>query len=331
MLFHGVYFLYGRLNKVLYSNLGRTGLEVSRICFGTLTIGPLQRNYTVSQGTAILQRAVENGINFFDSAESYATYPYLKKLIQVTDKQLIIASKSYAYTYKGMMESIEKARKEINRDYIDIFLMHEQESILTLKGHSQAWEALIQAREKGLVRGIGISTHHVKCVSAAQELEGIDVIHPIVNYKGLGIVDSTISDMLQEINKAKEKGIGIYGMKPLGGGNLSGNYLKALQYAFSIKELDSIALGMQSPLEIDANCMILEESPIPESLHNQLLENGKILHIEPWCIGCGKCVEKCSQGALQINDFKEIIVEPEKCILCGYCSTVCQDFCIKVF
>ncbi len=230
-----------------------------------------------------------------------------------------------------MMKSIEKARKGINRDYVDIFLMHEQESIMTLKGHYQAWKALVDAKEKGLVRAIGISTHHVQGVSAARVLEGIDIIHPIVNYKGLGIVDSTIDHMLQEIEKAYDNGIGIYGMKPLGGGNLSHNYLKALKFAFSIKAIDSIALGMQSPIEIDANCRILEQNLITEELHNQLLENDKRLHIESWCSGCGKCVKKCSQKALNINDFKEVSIETEKCILCGYCSTVCEDFCIKVF
>lgn len=316
---------------MLYSTLGKTGIQVSRICFGTLTIGPLQRNFTVDQGITVLQRALEKGINFFDSAEIYDTYPYLRKLLKLTNAPLIIASKSYAYTYKSMMESIEKARREINRDYIDIFLMHEQESILTLKGHYQAWEALLTARDKGLVRAIGISTHHVQATSAAIMLEGIDVIHPIVNYKGLGIVDGSMPHMLKEIKRANEMGIGIYGMKPLGGGNLANNYLQALQYAFSIKDVDSIALGMQSQLEIDANCMILEQNPIPESIHKQLLENDKSLHIEKWCNGCGKCVMKCSQKALRINNFNEVSVEKEKCILCGYCSTVCLDFCIKVF
>lgn len=316
---------------MLYTTLGKTGFEVSRICFGTLTIGPMQKNYSVAQGVEILKKAAEKGINFFDSAEIYETYPYLNKLLKEIKTPVIIASKSYAYTFKGMMASIEKARREIGRDYIDIFLMHEQESPLTIKGHYPAWEALLTARGMGIVKAIGVSTHHVQGVSAAKELAGIDVIHPIINYRGLGIVDGTAEDMLQEIKNAKAQGIGIYAMKALGGGNLSGNYLEALQYVFAIKELDSVALGMQNPLEINANCMVLNRIQIPEKLHVKLLKHDKRLHIEPWCKGCAKCAERCSQGALALNVLGELKVKHEKCILCGYCSAVCTDFCIKVF
>ena len=316
---------------MLYTNLGKTGLKVSKICFGTLTIGPLQKNYSIAKGTKILKEAVEAGINFFDSAQLYETYPYLNRLLKEIKTSVIIASKSYADTFKGMMDSIEKARKEIDRDYIDIFLMHEQESFLTIKGHYPAWEALLAAKQKGIVKAIGVSTHHVQGVSAARKLEDIDVIHPIINYKGIGIVDGTAEDMLREIKKAKTQNIGIYAMKALGGGNLSSNYLEALQYVFSIKELDSVALGMQESLEIQANCMILNKTEIPQELHVKLIKYDKKLRIESWCSGCGKCIKKCSQGALSLNRFNKLIVQHEKCILCGYCSTVCLDFCIKVF
>lgn len=316
---------------MLYTTLGKTGIKVSKICFGTLTIGPLQKNYTIAQGTEILKKAVEKGINFFDSAETYGTYSYLNRLLKEISTPVIIASKSYAYTFKGMMASIEKARREINRDYIDIFLMHEQESLLTIKGHYSAWEALLTAKEKGIVKAIGVSTHYVQGVSAAKKLDGIDIIHPIVNYKGLGIVDGTVENMLHEIKSAKVQGIGIYAMKALGGGNLAGNYLEALQYVFTINEIDSVALGMQDPLEIHANCMILNRTQIPEDMHIKLFKNDKRLRVEPWCNGCAKCVEKCSQGALALNDLGELKVEHKKCILCGYCSAVCTDFCIKVF
>jgi len=316
---------------VLYTTLGKTEFEVSRICFGTLTIGPLQKNYSIAQGVEVLKQASENGINFFDTAELYETYPYLNGLLKAVKKPVIIASKSYAYTFEGMMDSIEKARREIDRDYIDIFLMHEQESALTIKGHYPAWEALLTAKEKGIVKAVGVSTHHVQGVSAAKELAGIDVIHPIINYKGLGIVDGTVEDMLQEIKSARVQGIGMYGMKALGGGNLSGDYLKALQYVFAIKELDAVALGMQDISEIQANCMILKGTQLPEELHMKLLEQDKRLRIESWCSNCGECIKKCSQGALSFNELQELKVQHEKCILCGYCSTVCSDFCIKVF
>ena len=316
---------------MLYTTLGKTGIEVSKICFGTLTIGPLQKNFSITQGVELFKTAVEMGINFFDTAELYKTYPYLNGLLKEIKTPVVIASKSYADTFEGMMASIEKARKEIDRDYIDIFLMHEQESALTIKGHYPAWEALLTAKEKGIVKAIGVSTHHVQGVAAAKELVGVDIIHPIINYKGLGIVDGTVEDMLQEIKSAKAQGIGLYAMKALGGGNLSGSYFEALEYIFAIQELDSVALGMQDHLEIHANCMILNETKISEEMHIKLLQYEKKLHIASWCNGCAKCIKKCSQDALSINDLKKVKVQYEKCILCGYCSAVCPGFCIKIY
>ena len=86
-----------------------------------------------------------------------------------------------------MRTSVEKALKELGRDYIDIFMLHEQESILTIKGHWEAIEYLIEAKEKGIVRAIGISTHHVEGVMGAASVPEIDVIHPLVNIAGIGI------------------------------------------------------------------------------------------------------------------------------------------------
>jgi Predicted oxidoreductases (related to aryl-alcohol dehydrogenases) len=86
--------------------LGKSGILVSRLCFGALTVGPLQVNLALSQGAAVIRHALEAGVNFFDTAELYDTYPYIKVSNSGLDNQVVIATKSYAYTGEGMEESI---------------------------------------------------------------------------------------------------------------------------------------------------------------------------------------------------------------------------------
>ena len=59
--------------------LGNTGIRVSPICFGSLTIGPLQRNLPLKEGYQVLRRAIDLGVNFIDTADLYQTYPYIRK------------------------------------------------------------------------------------------------------------------------------------------------------------------------------------------------------------------------------------------------------------
>ena len=170
-----------------YEYLGNTGIHVSKLCFGSLTLGPLQANLAIDEGVQIIEKAVNLGVNFIDTAELYQTYSYIKKAQEKLNKNLIVATKSYSHTKKMMAASLEKARRELNRDVIDIFLLHEQESILTVKGHYEALEYLLEAKTKGKIRAVGLSTHTIKGVEAALEFSEIEIIHPIVNYRGLEI------------------------------------------------------------------------------------------------------------------------------------------------
>lgn len=314
---------------MIYTTLGETNLEVSKICFGSLTISPRQANLSISKGAEVIKTALDLGINFIDTAELYDNYAYIKEGIKGHKDEVIIATKSYAYNKDLMSKSLEKARREMDRDRIDIFLLHEQESHLTIKGHFEALEYLLNAKAKGIVGAVGISTHAIAAVEAAAEIKEIDVIHPMLNYQGLGIIDGNIDQMISAVQKAKEAGKGIYIMKAIGGGNLIGNVQEALGWAIDQKFIDSVAIGMKSPEEVRINVSwMLGENPNPRDLEMVSKEPRKLL-INEWCIGCGKCVEVCSQNALTIVDGKAI-VNQESCVLCGYCSAACKDFYIKI-
>lgn len=312
-----------------YRLLGRTNINVSRLCFGALTVGPLQANLPVEQGAAVIRRALEAGVNFIDTAEFYQTYHYIREAIRGRSSKVIITSKSYAYTYEDMEKSVQQALQALERDYIDIFLLHEQESILTIRGHWQAVEYLLEAKRLGLIRAIGISTHTVDAVRAAAEIPEFDIIHPLINIDGVGIQGGTVEDMLAAIRQAYAAGKGIYGMKALGGGNLISKAQEAFSYILGLKELSSVAVGMQSIAEVDYNLHIFNNEFIAPELESLVRKQNRKLHIEEWCRGCGACVERCGAGALNIVN-ERAVVDTSLCRLCGYCGAVCPEFCIKV-
>ena len=302
----------------------------SRLCFGTLSISPCQGNFTVDKGSELLKLAYETGVNFFDTAELYENYPYLKELIK-SYPDAVITTKTYAYSQTMAHKSIEKALKELDRDYIDIFLLHEQESAQTIKGHWEAYEEMLRYKSKGYIRALGISTHTVSGVKGATQTEEIEIIHPLYNYMGWGIKDGSAADMLNAIKDAHTAGKELYGMKALAGGHLVKDNIKALKHVFSIPEFTAVAVGIQSSEELMCNLALARgNEPSPEIIAT-CLQRPRFLSIEDWCGGCGKCVEICPQDALHISlADQKVRVQRDKCILCGYCSSACPEFCLKV-
>jgi predicted aldo/keto reductase-like oxidoreductase len=309
--------------------LGRSGILVSPLCFGTLTLGPLQAGLPLKAGARLIRYALERGINFFDTADLYGTYPYLKEGLRGWGGETVIAGKSYDYTAEGMEKSLSRALRETGREHLDLFLLHEQESALTLKGHGEALEYLLRARERGLIRAVGISTHHVAAVRAACRLPELDVIHPLLNFQGIGIRDGSREDMVKALEEAAALGLGIYAMKPLGGGHLLSQAREAFRYILGLPFLASTAVGMQDEREIDVNCCYFSGGLPPRELTESLARRERRLIIHDWCQGCGQCLAACRRQALSLAGGKAR-VDGSACLLCGYCGGSCPQFCLKI-
>lgn len=310
--------------------MGGTGISVSRLCFGALTIGPLQANLSVEKGASVIAKAIEGGVNFIDTAELYGTSRAIAKAIRQTGAgDVVIATKSYAYSAQTAEDSVRKALNELERDYIDVYLLHEQESMHTLKGHWEALERLLRFKEQGIIRAVGLSTHHIAAVKAANRIPEIEVLHPLLNVQGLGIQDGTAEAMVQQLTISKAMNKGIYGMKPLGGGNLIASAEACLRWALDLGCLDAIAVGMQYNDEVEANLGFFNTGAFPDSAITQLRAKQRKLLIHEWCNGCGACVQRCGTNALSLEDGRAVVAR-DKCVLCGYCSAVCVNMCIKV-
>jgi len=308
--------------------LGNTGIAVSRLCFGTLTMGPLQKNLPLKEGAGLLELAFSLGVNFLDTAELYGTYPYIKEALRIKP-DAVVCTKSYAYDKKTAEQSLQNALKGIGRDYIDIFQLHEQESCHTIRGHYEAIEYFLRMKEDGVIRAVGLSTHFVAGMEGANRYPELSVVFPLINSTGIGIADGTKEQMMAEIQKAHALGKGVMAMKPLGGGHLRMDREKALAYLLNEPAIHSIAIGMQTEAEVRYNCAVFDgKTPDPQWVE-QTSTMPRSLLIHDWCEGCGRCVARCKNNALRLVEQKAV-VDHTKCVLCGYCAKTCPQFCIKV-
>jgi len=313
---------------VEYAALGNTGLEVSRFCFGTLPMGPLQSGLDSRECRRLLEAAWELGVNFFDTADLYQTYPHLEAALS-RHPGAVVASKSYAHDARTMARDLERALRELGRDVVDIFLLHEQESVLTLSGHREALDCLLEQKARGRVRAVGVSTHVVEVVEAAGAMAELDVIHPLINLAGIGIQGGGRADMEAAIARAARAGKGVYTMKALAGGHLYGRAREALRYAAELTGVSAVAVGVKSVAELEVDIAWLLGYDPPARQVAAAAGQARSLLIEEWCRGCGACAASCSHRALSVEAGRAR-ADLGKCVLCGYCAAACAQFCIKV-
>lgn len=309
--------------------MSRTGLEVSELCFGTLTLGRLQANLSPQAGGDVIRRALESGVTFFDTAQAYGSYPHLKEGLAGISGDVVVASKSHESTYESMRNAVEEALREMNLERIDIFHLHlirSREDFLKREG---ALKCLVDLRGKGIIRAIGVSAHAAEGVRAVLDSDEIEVVFPLINKDGFGIVDGTLEDMLQAVKAAKDRGKDLYAMKPLGGGHLINDIPAAAEFLRGLSLFDSLSVGMKTPDEVEMNVRIFEGKRVPSSLLEKVKSAGKRLIVYDFCKKCGTCEDTCDQGAIKVGD-KKAVVDHDKCILCGYCAASCPVFCLRV-
>ena len=320
------------------NRLGNTDIYVSPVSFGVLTMGRSQLDLPLEEGADLIRYALSRGINFFDTAQYYETYPYIKKALEKTSQEPgvprpVICTKSLAYTYDGMRDAVYEALEEMGLDTIDIFLLHEVRHDPDWEMRDSAWQCLIDMKAKGIVKAIGVSTHHVDVTEKMAAVESCDVVFPLINFAGLGIrcgdSPGTREEMENAIEKCADAGKGIFLMKAFGGGNLTGSYRKALDYAFSVKGASSVTVGLGSKDEID-RLVSYAEGTLPGDYAPDISRK-KIRIDRGDCEGCGACIERCPNKAIHRNTAGLAEVDHDICLTCGYCAPVCPVRAILLF
>lgn len=313
--------------------LGNTGLRVTPVGFGVLTVGNTQLNLPVKEGAAILRYGLEKGINFLDTAQYYETYPYIREALKGTDFHPIICSKCLDASYEAMEYAIEEALREMELDQIDIFLLHEVRQDPDWDDRAGAWQCLLNAKKSGRVKAIGVSTHHVDVAEKMAGIPEVDVLFPLINFQSLGIRkgdgSGTKEEMAAAIKANADAGKGVFAMKAFGGGNLTGSYLEALDYVTGLEGVDSVMVGFGKKEEIDR---IIEymEGTIDRGYAPDITTK-KIRIDQGDCEGCGACLKRCPNKAIFRNDNGLAEVNHEICLTCGYCAPVCPVRAIIMF
>lgn len=309
--------------------LGNTGIEVTELCFGALPMGPLQKNLPVEDSAEIVKSALQKGVTFIDTAQGYKTYLPIRKAIKETGIRPVIATKSPASDYDQMEAAINEALEMLDLDYIDIFHLHAARAATDVFDvRSGAFQCLLDYKAKGKIKAVGISTHSVKVAAMAADIKEIDVVFPIINIKGLGILEGTREEMEVSIKKCINNGKGVYLMKALAGGNLVNDFDRAMSYTRNVADVP-VALGMVSLEEVDFNIAYFNGEDT-KAFSKNIGKAKKFYPVPSICIGCGSCERTCPNHAIELSEGKKARIDYDKCIQCGYCVGSCKSFAIRM-
>lgn len=191
-----------------YVTLGRTQITVNRNGFGAL---PVQR-VSKEEGARLLRKAYENGINFFDSARAYSDSEEKIGLgLSDVRQHIYLATKTMATTIEGFWKDLETSLEMMKTDYIDIYQFHNPSFCPKPGDGSGLYEAMLDAKEQGKIRFIGITNHRLPVAMEAVESDLYDTVQFPFSY----IADKKEEDL---VRACKEKNIGFICMKALSGG-----------------------------------------------------------------------------------------------------------------
>jgi aryl-alcohol dehydrogenase-like predicted oxidoreductase len=194
----------------------------------------------------LLHAAYDEGITFWDSADQYGSHPHLKEALKVVPREkVVILSKTRAATADEMKSDLERFRKEIGTDYIDIILLHDQESADWSVNKKGVMEVLSEAKEKGIIRMMGVSCHTLKALEVAAGEPWVELDLARWNPAGAHM-DADVSVVEKVLKRMKANGKTIMGMKVLGQGSLADKKDECLQFQLGSEFIDCFTIGFES-------------------------------------------------------------------------------------
>jgi aryl-alcohol dehydrogenase-like predicted oxidoreductase len=231
--------------------LGPRGVEVSRLAMGTGTNGVggstnQTRQLGVNGLAALLKHGVDNGLNFWDSADQYGTHLHMKAALKsVPREKVVIMTKTHSITAKEMRADLDRFRREIGTDYIDIVLLHAMADGDWPERRKGAMDVLSEAREKGTVRTHGTSCHTLPAITAAAKCPWVEVDLARINPAKVAM-DADPETVLNILKDMKAAGKGVIGMKILGAGRLRSKPDECLQFALAHEQIDCFTIGAEN-------------------------------------------------------------------------------------
>ncbi len=236
--------------------LGPRKIQLSRLAMGTGTHGgngsSNQTRKLGYQGVAELFRAAyDQGINFWDSADQYGSHTYLREALKTVPRdKVVILTKTNSTTPAAVKADIDRFRKEIGIDQIDILLMHKMEAAdwnVQMKG---CMDVISEAQDRGIVRSHGVSCHTLAALKTAAAEPWVEIDLARINPARVAM-DADPATVLDVLAQMKAAGKGVIGMKILGQGALRTKADEALQFALAQNNVDCFTIGSESRAEME--------------------------------------------------------------------------------
>ncbi|MDF2633688.1 MAG: putative oxidoreductase of aldo/keto reductase family [Pelosinus sp.] len=309
--------------------LGRTNLMVSRSGFGAL---PIQR-ISFEETKAILRKAYDNGINFFDTARMYTdSEEKIGYALSDVRSNIIIATKSQAKDKKTLFHHLETSLKNLKTDYVDILQLHNPKEIPNPEDPESLYAGLLEAKQKGMIRFIGFTNHNIKTAIQAAKSDRYDTLQFPLN-------SLSADEDLELIDVCKEREIGVIAMKALSGGLITN---ASTTFAF-LRQFENVVpiWGIQKMSELEEFIALEENPPILDERMWKVIQKDRAELAGNFCRGCGYCmpcpvgIEIPTQARISLllgrapfqpflaENFKEKMDLINHCIECGHCKNNC--------
>jgi predicted aldo/keto reductase-like oxidoreductase len=315
------------------NHLGRTGLTVKMLGFGGIPIQQISE----SDAIRVVRHCVEQGINYFDTARNYTVSEMrIGKALKKIRDDVIIATKSSRRDEQGVLEELDVSLNNLQTDWIDVYQLHNvssREVWEQVKAPHGALAAVSQARDQGLIRHIGITSHDPKLLTEIVKEEIFETIMIPFNY-----LTNLPAEELLPLCRALNVGTVI--MKPFGGGAFT-HANSALKFLLCNEYVDVVIPGMMSIREVEENVAVASGSSILSPAEWHLIEEDRMTLGDKFCRGCNYCqpcpqeipismllrwevFEKRMGWSSRFNArFKEGIAKATTCLDCGECESRC--------
>ena len=309
--------------------LGKTGITVNKNGFGAL---PIQR---ISKGEAVdlLRKARAGGITFFDTARAYTdSEEKLGEAFGGTWDGIYVSSKTASMTPEGFWRDLETSLSNLKTDRLDIYQFHNPAVCPKPGDGSGMYECMLEARQQGKIRHIGITNHRLAVAHEAIDSGLYETLQFPLSYL------SSDKD-LELVEKCGQAGMGFIAMKALSGGLITDS---AAAYAFLAQFPHVLPIwGVQREKELDEFLSYVENPPaLTEERRAFIDQDRKELQGE-FCRGCGYCmpcpagieINNCARMSLLIRrapsaaqlteEMQQKMMRIEQCLHCGQCKSKC--------
>jgi aryl-alcohol dehydrogenase-like predicted oxidoreductase len=233
--------------------LGSTGIKTSRLAMGTGTVGSGHHSHQTALGVQglsdLLRNGYDHGLRFFDAADSYGSHPHVAEALKhVPRDKVTVLTKSWARDAATARADLERFRRELGTDYLDVCLMHCVTEADWTERYRGTMDVFAEAKEKGVIRAHGCSCHSIEALRAAAKSPWVDIdlvrINPVGAY-----MDADPATVVSVLKEMKAAGKAVVGMKILGQGELRTRQAEAIKYALSLGVLDAFTIGAESKTE----------------------------------------------------------------------------------